>query len=360
MKVTIVYPFRDREKQRVQRSLDSLKVQTNTNFTVLFIDYGSSPLLSTEIRVLTSQYQFVDYHYLYTQYQPWNKSKALNYALSMTQTDFFFVADIDMIFRSDFIELALQKIGKSESNIYFKVGYLSKKESVKVKRFEEYIIQTESNYEATGLTLFRTFDLKYIGGFDDFFHFWGSEDTEVHVRLRNSGFDVFFYDEKVLLLHQWHPSYMRTEKKQLSASVQLSNIIRLNFHHLNDAISKEKHSVESLKKGNVIDKNEFLDLKEASQNFFIFNKKDDVTYFLFVQLPKFRGGVLKVRFEEDPFATTMKYHVKRILCKKVPQYYTLKEINDQVLLHIISFYHQYPYMYEVSSDLKSITFAIKK
>jgi len=79
-----------------------------------------------------------------------------------------------------------------------------------------------------------------------------------------------------------------------------------------------------------------------------------------VQLPQFRGGVLKVRFEEDPFATTMKYHIKSILGKKVPQYCTLKEINDQVLLHIISFYHHYPYMYQVSPDLKSITFAIKK
>ena len=92
----------------------------------------------------------------------------------------------------------------------------------------------------------------------------------------------------------------------------------------------------------------------------IFNIKDDLTHFLFVELPKFRGGILKVRFVEDPFAKTFKYHIKRLLGKKVPQYCTLKEINDQVLLHIISFYHQYPYMYQVSPDLKSITFAIKK
>lgn len=360
MKVTIVYPFRDREKQRVQRSLDSLKVQTNTKFKVLFIDYGSSPLLSTEIRVLTSQYQFVDYHYLHTQYQPWNKSKALNYALSMTQTDFFFVADIDMIFRSDFIELALLQISESVRNVYFKVGYLSKWETDKIKRFEEYFIQTESNVEATGLTLFYTSDLKTIGGFDNFFHFWGSEDTEVHVRLRNSGCKVLFYEAQILLLHQWHPSYMRCETKQLSINLQLSNIIRLNFHHLNKAISQKKYNVNCFDELGIITKKEFLDLNAAKTSYVVFNIKDDFIYFLFVELPKFRGGILKVCFKEDSYAQTLKYFVKKFLGKKVPQYFSLKEINDQVLLHIISFYHHYPYMYQVSSDLKSITFAIKK
>ena len=85
-----------------------------------------------------------------------------------------------------------------------------------------------------------------------------------------------------------------------------------------------------------------------------------VTHFLFIELPKFHGRILKVRFEEDPYGKTFEYYIKRFLGKKVPQYCTLKEINDQVLLHIISFYHHYPYSYQVTPDLKSITFAIKK
>ncbi len=212
MKVTIVFPFRDRDMQRVKRSLDSLQEQTCNDFIVMFIDYGSNPNLSKEIKALVIHYSFVAYYYLHTQYQPWNKSKALNYALNKTQTEFFFVADIDMIFKTDFITVALHQISDLSRNVYFKVGYLSQEESKKIKIFEAYNIQFESNFEATGLTLFCTADLKNIGGFDEFFHFWGSEDTEVQLRLKNSGRTVLFYDEQILLLHQWHPSYMRAEK----------------------------------------------------------------------------------------------------------------------------------------------------
>ncbi len=358
MKVTIVFAFRDREVSRVLRSLDSLKTQSNKNFDVLFVDYGSKPVLAIEISSVVSQYDFVQYSYLYTQYQPWNKSKALNYALNQTITDFFFVADIDMIFRADFIEIALQQSVNLHKNIYFKVGYLSKEESTSTKEFEKYVIQSESNHEATGLTLFYTSNLKNIGGFDNFFHFWGSEDTEVHVRLRNAGFDIYFYDEQILLLHQWHSSYMRSERKTLKTDLQLRDVIKLNFNHLNNAISTKKKVVNQVK--SEINKNDFLELIDDKNIASVLNIKHDFTYFLFVVLPNFEKGILKVNFTKDPFSKTLKFYIKRLLRKKVPEYYSLKEINDQLLLHIVSFYHHFPYIYQVSNDLKSITFAIKK
>ncbi len=59
MKVTIVFPFRDRDMQRVKRSLDSLQEQTCNDFIVMFIDYGSNPNLSKEIKALVIHYSFV-------------------------------------------------------------------------------------------------------------------------------------------------------------------------------------------------------------------------------------------------------------------------------------------------------------
>ena len=67
MKVTIVFPFRDRDMQRVKRSLDSLQEQTCNDFIVMFIDYGSNPNLSKEIKALVIHYSFVAYYYLHTQ-----------------------------------------------------------------------------------------------------------------------------------------------------------------------------------------------------------------------------------------------------------------------------------------------------
>ena len=90
------------------------------------------------------------------------------------------------------------------------------------------------------------------------------------------------------------------------------------------------------------------------------NTKEKVTHFLFVELPQFQNGILSVHFVEDSFQNSLKYKIKKTVGKKVPNYYSLKEINDMLLLHIISFYHQLPYTFKISADLKSISFKIKK
>ncbi len=39
--ITILYPYRDRELSRLKRSLDSLSKQSQPDFKVLLVDYGS-------------------------------------------------------------------------------------------------------------------------------------------------------------------------------------------------------------------------------------------------------------------------------------------------------------------------------
>lgn len=356
--ITIIYAYRNRDLKRIQKSIESLCSQTNKNFKVIFVDYGSDIVIANQVADLIKKYPFVQYHYLDTIYQPWNKSKALNYAIKKTDSDFCFIADIDMIFHPEFIKLLILK-SLNNTVTFFKVGFLSQEESLKSLSFEDYKIKFYSNEEATGMSLLPTKNLKDIHGYEEFFHFWGAEDTDLHNRLRNSGCTINYYDEKILMLHQWHSNYRQRETKTLNKELQIREIVETNHRHLVDNLQQNKSKVNLNCWGEVISKNDFDNLRDTPY-VQIFNKVSVVNHFLFVQLPQFRGGVLKVRFEEDPFATTMKYHIKRILGKKVPQYCTLKEINDQVLLHTISFYHHYPYMYQVSPDLKSITFAIKK
>ena len=356
--ITIIYAYRNRDLKRIQKSIESLCSQTNKNLKVIFVDYGSDIVIANQVADLIKKYPFVQYHYLDTIYQPWNKSKALNYAIKKTDSDFCFIADIDMIFHPEFIKLLILK-SLNNTVTFFKVGFLSQEESLKSLSFEDYKIKFYSNEEATGMSLLPTKNLKDIHGYEEFFHFWGAEDTDLHNRLRNSGCTINYYDEKILMLHQWHSNYRQRETKTLNKELQIREIVETNHRHLVDNLQQNKSKVNLNCWGEVISKNDFDNLRDTPY-VQIFNKVSVVNHFLFVQLPQFRGGVLKVRFEEDPFATTMKYHIKRILGKKVPQYCTLKEINDQVLLHTISFYHHYPYMYQVSPDLKSITFAIKK
>lgn len=358
MKITIVFPFRNRDAVRVKRALNSLAQQSEKEFKVLFIDYGSSTTIAHEV---VTQYDFVRYHYLFTQYQPWNKSKALNYALCLTNTPYFFVADIDMIFRNDFVQKAIQLANEGISgNVYFKVGFLSDPESKLEKEFQDYSINFESSSEATGLTLFSTTALKGCGGFDEFYHFWGAEDTDMHVRLRNAGHSVVFFEDEILMLHQWHPSYRSLEQVKLTEELQLSGVVQLNHQHLKETIQLKRIKSNCRGQDYLICKEDNEKLIQATETMLLLNKKEVINHFLFVQLPRLKQGFLKVKFIEDPYVKTIAFQLKRILGKKVPVYYSLKEINDQLLLHIISYYNHYPYTYQVSSDLKSITFAIMK
>ncbi|MFT5963710.1 MAG: glycosyltransferase involved in cell wall biosynthesis [Flavobacterium sp.] len=358
MKIAILFTYRNRELRRIIRSLDSLKKQHLQNFEVLFIDYGSKKEWASQVKLLISHYDFVTYEYLYTELQPWNKSKALNYAIRNLKSEYFFTADIDMIFHPKFTSI-LQKKSCPKKGTYFQVGYLSEEESNKELLFEEYIIKFYSNEEATGMTLVPVSVIKNIRGYDEFFHFWGSEDTDIHNRLKTIGFEVEYYNDKTVLLHQWHKNYRNRETKELNKELQLTGIVEINnLYMLKKENKKEKKDVIN-EWGSVLSKEEFDEL-ESIKTKVLSNEKDVIDYFLYQELPFLHQEIIGVSIKENPFKDSFKYKIKILLGKKVPQFYTLKEINDKLLLHIVSFYHQFPYSYKVSDDLRNIEFKIKK
>lgn len=357
--ITILYPYRDREESRVKRSLDSLAKQSNHDFKVVFVDYGSVFARAATIKILTQNYDFVTYLYSYHCYQPWSRAKAINIGLQNVTTPFVFVADVDMIFSYDFIE-KLIAIQNPNQAVFLKVGFLDHNESIQVKPFDQYKISFFSQVGAKGLSLFPLKALYEIHGFDEFLHFWGAEDEDVHNRLENAGYQSLFYDQEILILHQWHVSYRKSESKGLSQDLQLTNITRINQEHLLEN-KKEKRTIVNLKHwGKSISKTEYEVLENNNRPFFLGNRKESICHFLFVALPNFKGGVLNVIFQKDNFQNSLKYHVKKRLGKTVPEYYSLKEINDKILLHLISFYGDCNYFYIVRNDLKSIQFKIKK
>ncbi len=142
--------------------------------------------------------------------------------------------------------------------------------------------------------------------------------------------------------------------------MQLTDIIKINHQKLLANTENREVQVNNVKWGAGICKNDFEILKKDKKEKIMLNKKEIVSHFLFCELPNFEDDILNISFVEDPFQNSLKYKLKKILGKKVPKYYTLKEINDLLLLHIISFYHTFPYLYEVSDELNSIRFKIKK
>jgi hypothetical protein len=100
-------------------------------------------------------------------------------------------------------------------------------------------------------------------------------------------------------------------------------------------------------------------LEKAPVNFVLDNERRKIDHFLYVAMPGYKNEILKITIQNDPFQNTLKFRTKRLLGKKVPEYYSLKEINDKILLHLISFYRNKAYTYKISDDFKSIEFAVK-
>lgn len=356
MKICIIYTFRNRDSRRVKNSLDSLAKQTKQNFDVIFIDYGSDEDTALEIKSLLKKYDFASYIYLNTNEQPWNKCKALNFAIKQIKSKYCFIADADIIFHSKFT-LELERLTEPNKAVYFQVGFLSEEESSKNIPFEEYKIKFLTNHEATGMTLFPVENLYSINGFDEFFHFWGAEDTDIHNRLKNAGCEIEYYDQELLMLHQWHKNFRSRETKELGKELQLSGIVEINHQHLIYNLENKITKVNDENWGNLTDEKEFNELVVSSP-LVLPDKKSSIDHFLHYELPNSKNKVLSVQIKENK--SEVKNKLKRILGKKIIEHYTLKEINDLFLLHIVSFYHSFPYSYKISEDLKSITFKIKK
>lgn len=354
--ITIVYPYRNRDLNRIENSLNSLKAQSNSSFEVCFVDYGSDLKIAETVKQLVVRYDFASYHYAYNQYQPWNKSKALNYALNRTKTPYFFVADVDMVFHPEFVQTALV-LTKTNNNNYFKVGFLSKTESQKQKKFEDYTIKFESTNGATGLSLFNTNDLKEINGFDEYYHFWGAEDTDVHLRLQNNGKTMCFYENELLILHQWHQTYRQSELDYLTNSLQVKGIVQQNQYYLAQVKKQKRVFANNEAIGQLMDKKTFDELKNMTEPILILNDKAVFNAWFFGVLCNLKSNQYCV-FKVDPFHKSLKYFFKKTLGKKVPEYYTLKEINDKLLSYITAALHDKPYIYRVSEDLSSITLKI--
>jgi len=359
MEISIIYTFRNRDSIRVKNSLDSLAQQAKINFNVLFVDYGSDEKTSLEIKALLNNYNFASYIYLHTSEQPWNKCKALNFAIRQVKSKYCFIADADMIFHSKFT-VELEKLAGPNKLVYFQVGFLSKEESLKNIPFDEYKIKFLTNKEATGMTLFPVEKLNSINGFDEFFHFWGAEDTDIHNRLKNIGCEIEYYDKALLLLHQWHQNFRSREIKELSKEVQLTGIVEINHKHLIYNLENKVTSVNEKKCGAPINEQEFNELQNIKPRI-LSDDKAIIDHFLYYELPNSKDKIIAVQINKNEVdRSEIKDKFKRIVGKKVIERYTLKEINDLLLIHIISFYHFLPYSYKISEDLKNITFKIKK
>ncbi|MDO7172723.1 glycosyltransferase family 2 protein [Mariniflexile sp. AS56] len=353
--ITIVLTYRNRDLNSVETCLNSLKAQTNSGFEVVFVDYGSQNRYKVQLNTLVQSYNFVKLLRFETEQQLWCKSKAINMVLKQTDTPYFFVGDVDMIYHPNFIE-TLDSLKQSKEVVYFQVGFLGEEESRISKEFDAYKLSFKSNAEATGMTLFNTKILKSINGYDEFYHGWGAEDTDVHMRLNNAGYNVSFYTDSILMLHQWHPKHYR-EVNDLTPFH--SSLEQINHQYLE--LSKETKRVKANENFNwgVYRELDYLALKSVDLNFKLTNKEAEIKAFISNVLLTLTGKVLTVAITHDVNYNSIKQKTKKLLGKKTVSFLTMQIINNILLECIVNNLRTNAYILQYNSNNQTIHFTIK-
>lgn len=201
---SIIYCYRNRDLDRVERSLYSLGLQEKKDFEVIFVDYGSDAEYSKLVQTLLEKFSFVKYVYNETRGLPWNRAHALNTGIRLATTDYVFTADIDLIFAKEFA-LVISEIQQSNCATFFSIYLLPQNYNQWEQVYDQHNFQRTTN-QGLGISLIDRRELIRQGGYNEFFTFWGYEDNELYHRLSSAGITTKFYEKSIIAYHQWHPS----------------------------------------------------------------------------------------------------------------------------------------------------------
>ena len=357
--LTIIYAYRNRDVARVKASLVSLQMQTQQNFNIVFVDYGSEESYAQEVQKVVSGFVFATYYYIAHPGLLWNKSKALNYGIHKATTPYVFLTDVDVVFHPS-LTAVIQQLTTPGRFYLFTIGYLPKEINTKEAQqlpFEQR--KPTHTGDTFGIGLFPLEALHKVEGLDTFFHFYGSEDADVNTRLQQAGYTLTRH-KPLLIQHLWHPRYPVKKDNKLTVQPRLTNVQRINQRHF--LRNREKGIIKPSRQdtlGNVISKEESDLLQKPTKTIKIYNILAHVEHFLGEELPSYIGEIIKVEFIEDPYYHTLKHKLKKLLGKQTQPYCSMKEVNDMVLKEIVYNYRDANYSFEISNDFKAIIFKIQ-
>ena len=352
--ITVVLTNRNRDLKSVKRCLTSLNNQSNKQFKLVVVDYGSKNKNLQMLRCLIEEFPEIELICCDTSKQLWCKSRAINIALKSCETSYFFVGDIDMIYHSEFIENLYQIKGKADA-VYFQVGFLSAVESQKNKNFDDYKINFKSSNEATGMTIYKTEVLKSINGYDEFYHGWGSEDTDVHLRLKNADKRVLFYNDSILILHQWHPKNYRNKE---STEPFHSCLEKINQKYLYYTKVSKKIKANIGFEWGLYHFNSNEKLKKVNDEYNVTNELADFKGFVNNVLLNTKGQVISVSIRNHKEYRSLKHAAKKVLGKTVLTFLDMQSVNDLLLETLIVNCRNVPYKYSFNRETQHIALII--
>lgn len=339
--ITLVLTNRNRDLRIVKNCLQSLQQQTSSDFKCFLVDYGSDAAYKIQLEQLLNQYAHISYMDCPVQGQLWHKCRAINMALQQATTPYFIVGDIDLIFAPNFIQKAME-LAKPNEVHYFQYGFLSESESLLRKDFKEYEVAFKGNDEVTGTTLFPTAILKNLNGYDEFYHGWGAEDTDIHIRMKNAGLKVCFYDKEILLKHQWHPKVYRSKDSTHPFHLHLE---RINHAYMVQTQATQRTVVnQNLEWGKVPLLKDYEKLAQTDNKIQLKATIQEV-HAVLAQMANFKNEVIAIEITAVSGFDKIKNQLKKIAGKKYIPLYDMETVNNLLLETIIKQYRNNAYSY---------------
>lgn len=204
MILSFIVGFRNLDIKRVVISLDSLKHQSCQQFQMIFLDYGSLKSISSSIQAVLADYPFCKYYYSDTRGWIWNRSAALNTGARLVSTKYLFFTDIDIVYDRYFVEETLEQMRED-------IFLISDTRRVPQFFFDwsnivknGYDPNSFKSMKGRGVACFSKKHFDEIGGFDESYVYWGSEDNDLAKRMVGYGIREKISD-KLRSYHQWHP-----------------------------------------------------------------------------------------------------------------------------------------------------------
>lgn len=202
MNLSVIFAYRNRKITRLKRCLDSLAQQTFKGFEVIFVDYGSQSKQAKQAKILVESYTFCRYIYSDTRGWPWNRSRALNTGAKLAKGSYLVTTDVDMIYPKDFLATFVENLHPKKALYVF--------HHLLPKRFKDWSnVEKYTNYPIAKNAFGACHCIKKsifeeLGGFDEFYCFWGVEDRDLKEREMAYGLSIEFLNGKTNMFHQWH------------------------------------------------------------------------------------------------------------------------------------------------------------
>lgn len=341
--LTVVLPNRNRDLQLVVKSISSVYSQVEENVKLILVDYGSPVGYQKELKNVCAKFSKLQIILYQTQGQLWNKSRIINSVLKDCSSQYFMVSDIDMLWHPDFLK-EIHSYLHSSKVLYFPVGFLTESESKREVSFHKYIVKGISTHEATGISIFPTVKLKSIGGFDEFYHGWGGEDTDVHIRLQRAGVTVEFVENTLYFKHQWHPKMYRSFKSNYPFAETLELI---NSQYLNRVQKGSVVKANNSSGTGIIPDSYDLNVEEVKIN--VLTTRDQVKSALYY-IENCVGKRVLLTVREHPERHDFIKKIKRKARGKALNFITIKEANNIILEWVVSKARDSFYQYKMSES----------